>query len=286
MKIITIAFALLLLGGVVAAQNPFNKVAISEVSSGDPDGVEIANFGTTTVDITGWIVRWWDPGTGNVASSPLNTTIAPNERIIITESNNYPEAPGGTKIYATLPGIGAVGAAFTVALEDAGGTVVDEVRVTSTAGAHPGNTFGGTFRGLATRSTLNVGSGAVSQERIWGLDSDAGADWTEQPNRSFGLINRNSGPRGSDNPIPDIRINEIDNSPDYIELYNASGSLVDLQGWFFLCDASNGGNPSVVRPFPGSFVIAAGGYVVIGDGATTPAELPGGTPYVNLAAVS
>jgi hypothetical protein len=79
----------------------------------------------------------------------------------------------------------------------------------------------------------------------------------------------------------------VDDSPDYIELYR-SGTLllspsVDLQGWYLLCSAVQNSTHTRLNPFPTRRLIAPGGYVVLGDGATAPSELPGGVPYINIA---
>ena len=46
------------------------KVMITEVSTGNPDCVEITNFGSSAVSLTNWKVRWRDAS--NVDSTPLN----------------------------------------------------------------------------------------------------------------------------------------------------------------------------------------------------------------------
>jgi hypothetical protein len=135
--------------------------------------------------------------------------------------------------------------------------------------------------------------GAISQtgtddgvERIWGLDSDGGTDRTEQVDRSFGLENRSSGPRGTDTvPVADVRINEVDDSPDYIEPVNRNGAVVDLRNWFLLCSSNQGSAHVKLTPFPAATVVANGAYIVIGNDAAVPAELPAGVAYANLLAV-
>jgi len=280
---INIALCLLVLVGFAAGQNPFHKLMISEVTVGNTDGLEITNHGSLPVDMTGYQVHWWDSFGGTKVSAAMTNTIAAGATIIVSESGgSYPEANSTIVRLSIMPNLPTIASdAITVAIMDSGGSVIDEVRIADSAGTHPGDTFGGVFRGLAPGSPA-----ANSIERIWGLDSDSGADWTRETVRSFGQMNRSSGPRGTDPiQVPDIRLNELDDSLDYIELFNPTASAVDLKDWFLLCASGNYGNHSHVRPFPASTVIPAGGYVVIGDGSTAPSELPVGTTYVDLGGV-
>lgn len=123
-------------------------------------------------------------------------------------------------------------------------------------------------------------TGNVGLERIWGLDSDSGADWTQQPNRSLGLENRSSGGRGTDPlEVPDVRINEIDDNYGVIEIRNASGSAVDLANWFLLISRGQDQAVQYVTRFSNSLVLSGGGFVVLAnDPGSLPPEIPGGVP--------
>lgn len=279
--------AVIFVRGMVWTASPpaFDKVMLTEVSWGDPDGCELTNFSASAVDLTGWQVLWHD-GTLRT-SSALNVMIASGESIVVREAGTaiIAEAPAGTQILTSLPTISTTSAAHNVALRDAVGAIVDEVRVSSTTGTSTVPPLGGLFRGLAVRSSLSGTSGAVGVERIWGLDSDGGTDWTEQPNRSFGLESRSSGPRGADPvPVPAVRINETDDSPDYVELYNAGSASVNVTGWYFLMSAGQEQAHVRISPFPASTVLGPGAFVVIGDSTAVPAELPAGGAYVNVGA--
>jgi hypothetical protein len=264
----------------------FSKVMLSEVSWGLPDGVEITNFGTGSVNLTNWRIKWRD-ATGTNTSDPLNVIIAAHESIVVSEWLPLPEGiPAGTQAIDRFSNpISTSDGAITVSLLDAIGNPLDEVRITDTLGAHPGWSFGSAFRGLATRGAISGLGPQDGVERIWGLDSNGGADWTEQPIRSMGRENRSSGPRGTDSTeIAGVKINELDDAPDLIELYNPGG-FVSLGGWFFLASASQGDSHTVVT-IPAGTVIGPNSYVVFGDLATPPAELPVGIPYVVLGSMT
>jgi hypothetical protein len=266
----------------LAAQPVLEKLMITEVSWGEPDGVEITNFAPATLSLAGMRIVWND-GTA-VTSQPLSGTLAPGRSVIVTEANpqSIPEAPMGTVILALLPVLNTTGQAFSVALRNSGGQILDEVRVSNMGGSNSLPGLGGTWRGVARRGLV---PGSVCVERIWGLDSDSGLDWTEESVRSFGLENRSSGPRGTDTVLfPSVRISEIDDSPDYVEIYNPA-STVNLQNWFFLYSAGQGLPLVRVNPFPGTQSLAPGAYLVIGNNATRPVETPTSVTYVNLAAV-
>jgi hypothetical protein len=262
----------------------FRKVMLTEVSWGDPDGVEITNFTSAAVNLNNWRVRWQDSAGTILTSSPINVVIGANEAIVVGETGVFPGILPGVQVLPRLPSIGATSEPITVGLFDTADTVVDEVRVSDTGGAHPGFTFGGSFRGLAVRGVVSGTSFEVGVERIWGLDSNSGGDWTDQPNRSLGLENRSSGPRGTDPiSIASVRITETDDSPDFIELRNNGAGSVNLQDWFLHCSAFNNSSHDVIRPFATSTSMPAGTFLVLGDGAAMPAELPGGVPYINVA---
>jgi hypothetical protein len=257
----------------------FRKVMITEVTWGDPDGLEITNFGLSSIDLTGWTVRW-DDGTVKT-STALNTVLASKESLIVKElSGAFLEAPPSTQVLAVLPAIATTSGDITVALVTDTGLVIDEVRVSDTAGTHAEGGQGGFFRGLAVRGAIStLGGGCV--ERLWGLDSNSGGDWTEEVQTSMGLESRSSGPRGTDPiPVPLVVINEIDDDPDLIEFRN-NGLPVDIENWFVVADGTQGGNHGIVRPWPEQTVFLSQTYMVIGEGPA-PAELPGGAPYVDI----
>lgn len=268
------------------AQVTFEKVMLTEVSWGNVDGAEVANFSPFPVDLTGWTLHWREGVGTAIVSAPLDFTLQPGEIALILENTPIEpsEAPQGVRVSRALPSVATTAQSLNVWLEDATGASRDHVTISSASGASP--VAYGTFRGFVRRGVLAGNVGDVGVERIWGLDSDAGDDWTEQPNRSFGLENRSSGLRGSDPRFtPAIVINEIDTSPDFLELRNVAGFPVHMQGFFLLYSARQNSPVRRIDPFPSPFSLAPGAYVVIGNGGSPPSELPVGVPFVNLQAI-
>lgn len=259
----------------------FQKVMITEITSGAPDAVEITNFATTTTSLSGWRLFWKDGA--NTHEAVLSGNLAPGQSLVVRDAAGvFPETPPGVTTLVAFPSIGTQSGDFVVTLTGRGRAVVDEVRVASTAGTYVEGTLGGHFCGLATRPSAMLNG---SLERFWGLDSNSGGDWTEQPTTSMGLENRSSGARGTDpRPLPVVLISEVDDSPDYIELRNI-GATRDLEGYTLLASGSQNQSVVTLRPFPGPRTIGTNGYVVIGDGATAPAEMPFFIPYVNLSGI-
>src|SRR5690606_11985825 len=139
--------------------------------------------------------------------------------------------------------------------------------------------LGGKFRGKVRNVQSGQIVGPINAERIPGLDSNSGADWRSQGARSFGLENRGAGNRGSDPiPVSKIVLNEIDDSPDLLELRNTGTSLVDMENWYLLASGLQGQAHALIKPpFRNGLlfsVMAANQYVVLGEGGTPPAEKP------------
>lgn len=265
--------------GEAAAIPSFDKLMISEVHLGEPDAIELTNHSGSTVFTGGWDIAWRS-GTTEVVSSPLGVFVAPGESIVIKEPGALNVAPGTSVFerFASLPG-GA--SAITCALRDQNGEVVDEVRISASFNGSDAGTWGGAFRGLAFRNTT-----AASVERVWRRDSNSGKDWTAETRHSLGIESRSSGVQGTTNyQVPVVRINEVDANPDLVELYNPTATPIQLSKWFLLCSAGQNGTEVRIRPFPADAVIGANSYLVIGEFATPPAELPNNIPYVNLGAI-
>jgi hypothetical protein len=255
--------------------NPY-KAMLSEVSWVAPRGIEISNHSGQSNNLTGWRLKWMS-GTQVVVSDPIDVNIPGHDSLIVVGAGTLEPIPAVVPVINRFPlGLPATSSAYTIALLDPIGTVVDEVHVSDTVSAGTAPQAGGIFRGLALRT---VGAGLRSVERIWGLDSDGGADWTEQVARTFGRENTGDGPRGTDPiPVKAVRINEICDTPACYELFNPGATAIDLSGWTLVRSSAQGtGHPGETLQ---GVTIAALGYVVIGTTSTPPTEIPAGVPYV------
>jgi hypothetical protein len=259
----------------------FRKPMITEFSWGNPDWFEITNFQRSTVSLAGWSLEF-RAGSSSTLTHTLGSTLAPGESLVVLEAGGFLPLLPGVQAETGFPSIGFAGTGTaTVALRDPGGTVVDEVRMTSAPVLTP-TSLGGEFRGLVLLNGISGGQGSI--ERVWGLDSNANADWTVQTARtSPGVENTGSGIRWND-PLPreSVLINEIDHAPDFIELVNVSGASVDLKEWFLYVSPGQGDDHSILTISTTSLVVPDGGYVVLGETPGPPAELPAGVPYVSL----
>lgn len=255
--------------------------------------VTVKNYGPDTVDLSGdRISIWFASGGTHEVVFPGGSLIPGCSSAVATATGIVPGpygAPVSTVVSAGLPSWTNPADAVTLTLVDVTDSVIDEVRIAGAAGTHPGFSQGGVFYGVATRGGPPAGA-PWSVHRIPGLDSDGGADWISQPVPNPAREPLNSGTRGTDpRPAEVILLNEIDPHPgDYVELFNPGPAAVDLQGWTLRCGRSpgNGIRTAVLQPFPGATNLAAGAYLVIGDGAAAPAELPPGTAYVDLAGIA
>jgi hypothetical protein len=262
----------------------FDRLMISEVSAAHPVGIEITNHapGPGGPLIQGWSVKWMT-ATTTILSDPINIFLGAGEIFVVMGNPGVEPLPPGTQVLNLFPGgLPAPTGDFTVALLNEYGDILDEVQVDSpTIGTPP--FAGGRFRGGVAPPT----SGALpSLERVWGLDSDSGRDWTARSVRTFGRENTNDGTRGTDPlAIPVVRINEIDDNPDYVELFAPAGTAADVSNWFLLVSPSPGTAQTKLL-LPAGTTVPSNGYLVLGGAATPPAEIPGTITYLVLPGLS
>ncbi len=266
------------------------RILISEVTAATPDAVEITNFGPAAQTLVDARIRWKDGGI--YETPPFTITLQPGEIAVIRELvGTLGEVPAGTQVLSILPNVPTTTGDFAVGLVNGNGLVIDEVHVAGSDGLYGQGSLGGKFRGRATNQSDGPIIGSIHAERIGALDSNSGGDWTTHGPRSFGLENGNSGVRGYD-PLPRsfVYLNEIDDSPDLVELRNASYLQVDLRNWYLLCSGFQNQAHALVAPTFGSSLplglLPAGDYCVLGEGSTAPAEKPAAVPYINVLTTS
>lgn len=270
-------------GAVTALSFPIPKaegrILINEIKFGGGDAVELINTGLLNQNLSGMSIRWArEDGIEKTATLGLVNLASGRRAVITATGTQYSESLPGTLYQGSLNGLNTWTQSFVVILSDARGLQIDAVRVSDINGAYDTPTQGELFRGVAVR-----GPADFAVERIERLDSNSGADWTAQTSSSMGLLNRNSGPRGTDPlALPTVLISEVDHAPDLVELRNKSGSTRSLEGWYFLSSSTSNGAILRIQPFLAGASIVGNGYHVVGEGSA-PAELPGSVPYTQLA---
>ncbi|MGP1383813.1 MAG: beta strand repeat-containing protein [Thainema sp.] len=145
---------------------------------------------------------------------------------------------------------------FTVTGTTAGITNVNPV----SASTYAVTVSGGDLANLNGTVGLNLASGQNIQDLV-GQALPSGEPTTDE---TYGLENTQLG---------DIVITEIMQNPglvsdangEWFELYNATGSDIDINGWTIF---DNGADSHVINNV-GSLIIAAGGYLVLGRNAST-----------------
>ena len=275
------------------ARPAFQKLMITEVvsfvSNSYPGVVELTNFSSTPIDLTGWKVRWRDlfpsltSGLGS-SSSLAGYTIQPQETVVLRTNagfNNHPEMPPSVQVISCFSDFPFGQSDFCVALESPGGYIVDEVHAASPSGGYSEGTFGGRFRGAVGGAYGGPLIGARSIERIWGQDSNSFKDWLYK-NRSVGLESKSSSglPRTHIFGIPAVKINEVDtSSATYVELKNVGTSVLNLRGWSFRFSTDQGAPIGEVFPFGTNTSLANLEYLVVGNTPAAPPEKPAAVQY-------
>lgn len=203
----------------------------SRGDANNPDWVEIFNAGTETASLQGWKI--YDIGGQSGAKPKMEfssgLSLAPGEFFVIVVDDG------------SAAGFGLSSSGETVWLEAPDGTVKDEVQFP-----------------------------ALDVNTSYGRYPDGSANL-----QIFLVVTRG---KSNDNSIPEppskLKINEIYSrgdatNPDWIEIYNAGESIVQLEGWkIFDNGGQTGTKPKLT--FPAGSSIAPGGFYVItvDDGST------------------
>jgi hypothetical protein len=204
--------------------------------------VELKNFGSTTLDLTGWSIN------GISFAFPVGFTIAAGEVIVIASSLN-PAA-----FAARYPGLN-VAAWFNGKLAGTGEriAIIDNLGRTIFA-VNYSNTGGWPVPSTGFSLELNDPAG----------DPDDPANW-----RLSATVNGTPGIISTVPPLGAIRFNEVmalnsttltnaGTTPDWLEIVNTGATTVNLAGW----SLSNDGNPRKFV-FPNPTSIPAGGFLLV-----------------------
>ena len=235
-------------------------VRINEVESnmGVPgDWVELTNVGGATADIGGYVIR--DNNDANGYVIPAGTTLAPGAYFVLEEAAfNF-----------------GLGGADSARLFDPAGALVDSY----TWAAHAATTYGRCPDG--TGDFVNqIASSKGAANNCGGGMGGAGGGMGGAGGGAAGAGGAAGGSgMGGGAPAPIVRINEIESSQgtpgDWVELYNAGSSTVDLGGWGFKDndDTHNYLIPAGTTLAPGAYYLLEEAAFGFGLGAMESARL-------------
>lgn len=181
------------------------QVVINEVGVADPSWVEITNLGGAPVDISAWQLNVYGDNVANptttfafpgVAGSGT-TVINPDQCIIVGESGTVPATPAGTVRFAGFGLLGwFAGVPVSAGLYDNVGNGIDVAYISNAnllqaplalTGGAP--TVWNTAGGAPTYSGTLASTTASATYRHSRIDTDSGADWTNNGTGSPGALN-------------------------------------------------------------------------------------------------
>jgi hypothetical protein len=271
---------------------PAPKLLVTEVNSNADGGdfFELYNYGTSTIDLTGW--KWVDdkadPGHEDAREFSGVTELAAGARmIVITDDIDVAAFRTAWGIDASVqiatgpeagPGLGGSGDAVvvfdasgnvaaalnykTTAVTASDGTIIDPlVRADGNplVSAHAGVAVGGSGNGV---SAVWDGVDPTNPEYGPAVAGQGGA--FAQPDASG-----NVGSPGSVT-LPSVMITEVNSTTsdgsgggDFFELYNYGATAVDLSGWKWTDEAANFNDAGKTIALPQGTMLAAGEKLLI-----------------------
>jgi Lamin Tail Domain len=264
-------------GGGATCSYDGSDIVINEFLS-NPSGtdtnaewVELYNAGSATADLSGWWIEAggssWTDGT----AFPEGTTLAPGDWLLVGGS-----LVGGAEqvLGVTLGNASSNSDALRLMACDS--TVVDVVVYGSP------NTDGWTDEsGVVATSLAAAATEGTSLERpVDGADTNqSGVDFAASDVNSPDGTNE-SGVVVSCESSEDVKINELmpnpsgtDSAHEWVELYNAGLTSVDLSGWWLAAASSATSGFSEDDAFAEGTVLAPGDWLLVGGSMVSGAEL-------------
>ncbi|MFT7563581.1 MAG: hypothetical protein ACI8ZT_001228, partial [Bacteroidia bacterium] len=220
-------------------QNP------SAVSDGNGEWFELYNPGTETVDLDGWTVK--DNGSNIfVVSGTLEVTAG---AYVVFGTNGTFAENGGVNVDYDYPSFSLGNGDDELILIDDNDNEVDRVE----------------WDGGPTFPDPNGASMALAGPAV---DNNIGANWCTA-STPYGDGDLGTPGAANDCPLPLLVINEIiqnpgavfDSNGEWFELYNPTGSAIDIEGWTIKDDGSN----TQIISNGGPLLVPAGGYLVLGN---------------------
>ena len=217
---------------IVEEEKPEYKLVLNEVNSSPDDWVEVMNLGTGTMDLSGYEIRdnsddhrWQFAEGATVEAGGFfvveATTVG---KVYNDEADSYVEGTFESAI--------GIGSGDSIRIYDRDGNIVDECSWTEHA-SYDGDP------GLASIGRYPDGTG------------------------SFTIMKETKG-RANDWYKPQVVINELESDcedavSDWVEIYNAGSSNVDISGWY-LYDNDPVGHAADITPVAEGTVLAPGGF--------------------------
>jgi len=204
------------------------------------DWIELMNFGTDQLNLTGW--RFTDGGNGNEYFFPAGTTLAPGERLVLAEDM--------IKFNFQHPGIDAIGP-FDFEFSNATETlsVIDGASQTVVAltydDAHPWPAAADGYGRTMELKDVHADPGAAESWFAGCIGGSPGTAYTQCIEKIiFSEINYNSA--------------DTADAGDWIEIYNSGNLAEDLSGWAFSDD-----DDDHVYAIPSGTIVPPSGYFVL-----------------------
>lgn len=213
-------------------EKPKFNLLINEVNSSPDDWVEFINLGTEEMDISGYEIR--DNSDDHRWKFPEGTKIQSGALLVVDAKENGKVYDDQTDTYATgtfETAIG-IGSGDSIRLYDNDGNLLDECSWTEHA----------SYDGDAARASIGRypdGTGA------------------------FGLVKETKGTQ-NDWYKPEIVINEVESNgdeTDWVEVYNAGTTAVDISGWY-LYDDDPVGHSADITPVEEGTILNPGEFYV------------------------
>ncbi|GDX80460.1 hypothetical protein LBMAG42_22710 [Deltaproteobacteria bacterium] len=244
--------------------------------AGSDDGlewIELYNRGTAPVDVSGWIVRGATKSTGgNDVALPEGTIIEALGFLVV--------GAGGTVTDEVSLGNGTNGdGAYLVC----GDYLVDSV----VYGDSNGDNLFDDSGVIATSLAVVPGEDVSLARRLDGVDTDlSGDDWTESSSNTPGSANIT--PQCDATGGEGLKVNEVlydstedDATYEFVELYNAGTSTINLEGFVVEAAKSSWATNATLEKgaslAPGEFYVVGGGDVDNQDYSASKLDLGNGT---------
>ncbi|MBN2316949.1 MAG: lamin tail domain-containing protein, partial [Sedimentisphaerales bacterium] len=219
----------------------YHPQALTDAGEPNEEFIELTNIGTETINLN--LVRF----TNGIDFTFPSLDLAPGEYIVVVQDREIFEARYGTEIPIAGQYTGRLNnAGERIVLEDAlGQTILDFDFIDAWRSLTDGEGFS-----LTIIDPANPDLNSWNEKESWRASAYIGG--------SPGLDDSGLLPNPGDVVINELLANSSSGEPDWIELYNTTGTAIDLGGWFL---SDNNANLFKYEIASGT-IIAPNGYLV------------------------